>query len=267
MTNMSRSEFIAQAVVEHFLPGCTMDYQPDQHNGECDFLLRYSNGITVPLEVTVSTKQKLRATIAAIKERNSVKVDSCKKDWVVHPLADADIKSIRSHVDSYVAKIEQLGLIRFVAYSDAPQYEPVKAIFRDLGIEAGFVTRWETPGVIGVMYPSSGGLVSAAELLAAIDTEASNDGNIRKLTVPINSDSHLFISIDMYNYLPWKVLVDTDPPNDPPKVPRQISHVWTVARTRDIDTYRVWLFTRSGPWSDLGVVSIAVPPELRWDAT
>ena len=266
MTNISRSEFIAKAAVEHCLPGSTMDYQPSQNNGECDFLLRYSNGLTVPLEVTVSTNPKLRATIAAIKGRNPgehlVKADSCKKDWVVHPLAGANIKSIRSRVDSYMAKIEHLGLTKFSAYSDAPKYEPVEAVFRDLGIEAGFVTQWKTPGMIGIMYPGSGGLVSAAELLIAIDAEASKDDNVRKLTVPGNSDSHLFIYIEMENFLPWKVLVDTDPPNELPTVPPQISHVWTVARTRDVDTYRVWLFTRSAPWSDVGIVRIAVPPEL-----
>ena len=62
---MNFSEQIAKRVVEHIIPGSTMQYRLDQSAGEYDFDLIHPDW-EASLEVTMAAHQKRLETIGAI---------------------------------------------------------------------------------------------------------------------------------------------------------------------------------------------------------
>lgn len=255
---MNHAEQVAQAVIEAAEAGVKLHYRVEQSTSVHDFDLE-RGGQVGAVEATTVTDATRRATVAAIMDARKggqfVPATRCTKDWLVHPLASANINLIRARIDEYLAAIEADGLDRFFSPIDADAYQSVWRIYEDLSIEGGGVLKWNPPGRIGISTPGSEGFVGAQHLLSAIEHEAMKEDNRNKLRAAPGKERHLFVYIDPHAFLPWIVLIDQDPPPDPPSLPTEVDVVWAAteaigARHR----YVVWRAQKDTPFRSLGVI-------------
>jgi hypothetical protein len=145
---MNHSEQVAKKIIERLRPGCNMTFRVHQSNGECDFELFHNHTAVAEVEVTMLTDASMRQTRARIFTAKQggqfVQGSKCQKGWSVYLTEGADdIKKIRKLVDDYLAPIEASGAERFFFHMDAATSPAICKIFRDLGIEAGCVTKWK----------------------------------------------------------------------------------------------------------------------------
>lgn len=258
---MNKSETVAKGIVENLVPGTRMHYCKSQSSGEHDFDIEYPGGARVPLEVTEFTDQGAEATRAAILESRRggpfVRRVHCARDWYVHPMANANINKIRTHVDRYLAAIEAEGREQFFAFSDATESPAVSAILQELGIEAGNVSKWKSPS-IGIAVPGDGGLVDPALVNKAVETEAWKTDNRRKLSSADSPEKHLFVYVAWTKQVVYVAVRDGVPPTSGPKLPPEITDVWvaTWAGDRDGVWHSVWRVRNGFPWTHMGQVNI-----------
>ncbi len=199
---MNRSEYIAKAIVEKITPGCRMVFKETQSNGEFDFDLHCNDQID-SVEVTTSTDQRLRETLAAIEvEGQFVPLKRCQKDWIIHPLASANIKKIVKEVDAYLVAIENAGLV-FFSSIDRATCSSVDRIYEDLRIEGGSITHWKPPGPrVCISRPGGGGELKVDDFYRVIKLETDKEDNRKKLG-KAKGKKHLFIYVDPRNYKPF----------------------------------------------------------------
>ncbi len=256
---MNKAETAAKRIVERVVAGARMHFRETQSSGEPDFDLEYASGMKVPLEVTVSTDEEGEATSAAIlRSRRGgpfVPRVCCATDWYVHPVPGANINKIRLHVDRLLAAIEAEGRQEFNASTDAEDSAAVLTILRELGIEAGSVTRWKSPG-IGIALPGDGGLVDPNLVNEAVAVEASKADNRRKLDTASGAEKHLFIYITPARHIVWVAARDEFPPTCGPVLPPEVTDVWVATWTGDGSWHTVWRARAGEAWVHLGRVDI-----------
>jgi hypothetical protein len=254
-----RTEALAKSILEAVLPGPRARYVEDQSAGQHDFDLEYTDGRTVPLEVTAAADANIERTYAAIKDArkggNCIQRTRSGVGWFIHPRADANINAIRENADEYLVAIEADGLNQFFAYTDAESSPAVWRILEDLGIESGRVMQWKHPGEIRMALPGGGGLVDPHLVVVAVETEAWKVDNRRKLS-SLASERHLFVEIDPNNARAWVAIRDEVPPNAIASLPDEITHMWIAAYTGNADWYVVWHAPRGCVFEDIGFVNV-----------
>ncbi len=256
---MKETERIAKLVVEAIIPGAQMLFCEDQSDQRHDFDLVLPGGEMAALEVTTFTDQALMSIVAAIEKHGFfVAATKCKKHWIVHPLPNAVIKEIHSHVDESLAKVEAVGVERFIGPMDCSYCPAVNRIYRCLGIEAGAVTSWKKSGQIGVCLPQ-GGEYTGQHVQSAVRREASKADNRKKLGKSGCRERHLFVYVDLRTYPTWKSLLDEHPPVEPPKPPDEISHVWIASDARIPDHFVVWRGSADRGWSKPELLPVQIP--------
>jgi hypothetical protein len=237
---MDYAERAAQHILETLIPGVRMAYRPDQSMGGHDFDLTYSDGTTVPVEVTASMDPEQVQTYAAIrKQGESVPRQKCRMDWLVHPLPGANIKRIRAEIDAYLADVEADGLSYVHTHAHEYMCQSVDRLRQDLGVESAGVVKWKQPG-IRIGYPGTGGAVGAECAVEAVNLEAHKDDNRRKLAATGAPARHLFVYVDALNFLPWVGVRDFDPAGLAPSLPEEITDVWAAAGAGRPTQYHVW---------------------------
>jgi len=256
---MDKAEIAAKRIVETLVRGAKMHYRESQSAGEHDFDLEYAIGVSVPLEVTMSTDEETEAIEAAIMRSRKggpfVPRIQCQHDWWVHPTKHARINRIRTDVDSYLAAIEAEEWEDFNSLIDAAESPAVHAILQDLQIESGKITKWKSPG-IGIATPGGGGLVDPALVNEAVEIEACKDDNKRKLGSAEGSEKHLFVYVTPTKYLVWVAIRDGELPASGPKLPPEITHVWLTTWAGDGGWHTVWRAPRDDSWTHIGLVNI-----------
>ncbi|MCY4389121.1 MAG: hypothetical protein OXC18_18665 [Desulfurellaceae bacterium] len=263
---MDHSEQIAKGVMEFLIPGAVMHYREDQSTSIHDFDLERLGELVAAVEVTTSTDEQRRGTIAAIQDTRKdrfIPTKRCRKDWIVYPLPTANINKNRRELDRYLAEIETAGLKRFLIEADF-KYPAVRRIYQDLHIEHGYVTKWKKPGYIALTLPGGGGKITPEHVQEAVKREAWKDDNRKKLNLAGSKERHLFVYVDDVDYLPWASLRDTDPSAlELPQLPPEITHVWVAAQFSPYDAagkvieyHRVWRARRGEKWEDLGEASM-----------
>jgi hypothetical protein len=97
--------------------------------------------------LTDASMRQTRARILNAKQGGQfVQGSKCQKGWSVYLTEGADdIKKIRKLIDDYLAPIEASGTEEFSFHTDAATSPAICKIFRDLGVEAGCVTKWKPP--------------------------------------------------------------------------------------------------------------------------
>lgn len=255
---MNDSERIAKLVVETVLFGSRMEYREDQSDGSHDFDVHLPDGSLHALEVTAAVDQVWEETrVAVLDDRRSgpfIKARLCESDWYIHPARDARIATIREHADAYLRDIEKLGLERFFCPVHSFEYEPVRKIWEDLRVDAGSHFRWKTPGLIGLALPmAEGGIVTSAHVQTVVRAEATKEDNRKKLRASGAPQRHLFVFVPMSNFMPWVALRDQDPPQDPPPLTDEVTHIWAVAPAGDENSFVVWRGDKAS-WADAELV-------------
>ena len=265
---MDHSEQMAKVFIESLIPGAVMHYREDQSTSTHDFDLEWQGEMIAAVEVTTSTDEQRRGTIAAIRDRRKggvfIPTKECRKDWIVYPLLPVNIDKIRKKLDQYLADIESDCLERFFSPTDSCEYPAVRRIYQDFHIEYGHVTKRKKPGYVALTLPGGGGTISPKHVQEAVAREAWKDDNRKKLNLAGSKERHLFVYVDDVNYLPWASLRDTDPSSlELPQLPPEITHVWAAAQFNPyneegkvVEYHRVWRARRGEKWENLGEASI-----------
>jgi hypothetical protein len=251
---MDECEVLAKAVIEQVIPGSSMKFRREQAHGSYDFDLLYPGGRLAAVEVTAAKDEHIEGAVAAILDKRKggafVPRHRCGNDWIVHPISEARINTIRSQIDSYLAEVEAEGKDHFFAYFDLHESPAVRRIFEDLHIEAGNVIKWKTPG-IGIALPGQGTVLDPREVDDAIMQEAQKRDNRRKLREAEHAERHLFICIDPRFYAPWYAISKGKPSGLPMRLPKEVDVVWAAATTRSSGLYAVWRAERNQAWNML----------------
>jgi len=263
---LDNTEKTIKFLVEAVIPGATLHFIEDQSASVADFELRYANGDCSLLEATTSVdRQAIEATTAIQDSRKNgsfVSRKACQLDWIVHPARNAKINKIRDNIDKYLAPIEASGLKKFSVFMNAAAYpvvqQIVQQIWLDLKIEAGRVIKWKSPA-IRIALPGSGGKKELRHLIDAVEKEANKADNRKKLKSTDGAESHLFVLIDIRNYMPWVAINDLEPPVEVPALPKEISHIWVAAQTRSNCVYTIWRASKTEAWTRID--PIALPKE------
>lgn len=256
---INHSEVVAKNVIEAVIRDARMEYCEDQSANQYDFDLHIGT-VNAAVAVTMSTDRDRRDIIAAIMSpRNGgqfIGAKLCRQDWQIVTTVSSNIKAIRANADRYLANIEATGTTRFFSPTDSILCEPVASIYLQLGIEAGWICKWNPPGRICIDTPGAGGTISPDHLRLAVESVALKDDNRSQLKRGQKGNRHLFVYVDARHYLPWKALVDLEPPIDPPQLPEEIDVIWAATEAPgSVRDFAVVRADRSG-WEDLGIVNV-----------
>lgn len=247
---MKPAELFASRVFLAIEPENPLRYIDDQSTSVQGFWIAAADGNVGALEVTsFHDVEMTRAHRAIQSERHGGAVAESRlvtKGWLVHPSASADIRAVRSRVDSYLARIESEGRDHFVSDVDLPNSPAVAAIYSDLRVESGRVVKWKTARQIRMALSGKGTLVSSANVLAMIRTVSHLSDNRSKLNASACLRRVLFIEVDENAADQWAPFASELPPSDAPELPSEITEVW-VASSIGADSI-IWRW-RDGVWS------------------
>lgn len=258
---MRYSEAVAKLLLESIVPGATMHYRDDGRPGMYDFDLCVDAQVPVPMEVTMATDEVLKRTTARLLNQKPdgelIPTRICRKDWLIAITKHADIRRLRAHVDRYLSYIEELGFERFVVWTDGRSVADVRRIHSDLGVEAGWVTKWKRPGLIGVLPPSpDGGWIDPIHVNEAVLAEAEKPDNLSKLGSSPSPERHLFVLVELDSFKAWSALNDQRPGETPLILPPPLTVAWVAARTREEACFTVWTARSGQPWASCGIIDI-----------
>lgn len=252
------AEAVASCLIESVLVGTRMKKIRPEGSRTHDFDLLDPNGhIVAAVEATVSLDKAAKKTSIRIRQGGPVKTKLCKKDWWIQAEPGAGIREIRGNADKYLADVEAAGIERFLGPVDWRK-PAVERIFRDLRVYSGSaVVRWKDPGHIWIDLPGAGGRLTASNVVEAVVREAPS--NLKKLAAANTNQRHLVIYIDPTSYMPWKSLVDCDPPSEPPRLPREITDIWVITETRSGHEFVAWQASALSPWRRIGPLVLPEP--------
>ena len=229
-----------------------MEYQLEQSHGECDFELRYHNGITATVEATASIDQMQVETIAATHDKrkggSSIPAKECKRSWMIFPVKGARIDRIRAAADECLFRLEQAGIEKFSLVRDW-HHQCVQDVCRDLNVISGSVISTRTSPMIFIASAVGGGAVGPSIVIEAGEKEAWKKDNRKKLGAAKTAEHHLVVYIDPINGLPWVALTDFEPPSALPNLPEEITDIWLVGHDKETNEFVIWRASIKEPWT------------------
>lgn len=243
---MNYDERLAGRVVKAAMPDVDLIFNTDQSNSVADFSIKKDGEEIGVLEVTRCTNQKGEELRSLIQKNPFIKRKLCKSDWLIHLAEDARINRVRQYADQYLRNIEQSGINDFFSPLHA-DIEPVRRIWQDLCIEGGKITKWKRP-CIGIMGPLSGGIANSETVWKSVSPEVYKPDNLRKLGWTGYLNRHLFIVLDGLQGPAYVSIRRSEPPQDVPNLPSEITHLWVAAEEGKI--VYVWLADSDG-WRNL----------------
>jgi len=257
---MNHAEATTKRVLEAILPDASLEYRQTQSHGEYDFDLRYEDGTIAAVEVTAAVDQMLAETIAAVRSKKKggsvIKATACTKSWLIFPAKSASINAIRKAADGCLAQLEHEGIERFYCVSTSPS---VRNICCQLQITGGGVISSEIEPTIQIAFPIGGGAVGATTATETGEREAWKPDNRKKLGDSQMSERHLVVYIDAGSGLPWTALTSFAPPSIVPQIPDEVTHLWLIGHTENVDEFVAWRGQTSGAWQSSRVSIAEIP--------
>lgn len=237
-----------------------MYYRRDQSHGEWDFDLIYQDGETAAVEVTSSHNRALTQIHSEIfgsaKGGSRIQAVRCKMNWFIRPIAGASIKKIRKNADRYLAELESKQIFNFNAFDRSQRGDSdISKVREDLQLEFGVATSPSDGAEIRMLGIISGGAVGPTTAILAAEVEF--ESNRSKLGKSEFAERHLFVNIDQSNGRPWVAMVDLQPPEEMPRLPEEITHVWLASQiTRD--KFVIWSGNSNQPWQKTIIETLSV---------
>ena len=114
---------------------------------------------------------------------------------------------------------------------------------------------WDPPGRIGIGLPPDSGILSADQILEAVEREAAKADNCRKLGKSSARQRHLGVFLDDLSYLPQAAMRRGLIPSTGVRLPPEITHVWIVTNVGLDPDYLVWRYNTESGWTNLGRMS------------
>jgi len=254
---MNPEEALAKVCFDSLCAPRSLLYNDVQSNREPDFQVLDERDRRVGvLEVTRAMHERYTRTFEAVldKRHGYGRVDAllCANGWRVIPSADANINTVRAHLDEYLARIEREGLREF---NDATCSDAVCAIVRDLRVETGVVGE---PGFEchHINPPSMTVTGDPDAVNEAVRVEAAKPDNVTKLSQPGDAERHLFVCVEASSLAAYHAMQQEYEP-DPVALNPAITHVWVACRTHSLSA-QVWHAVNAGRWHQR-VVSWRVP--------
>jgi hypothetical protein len=252
----------AERIVKAAMPDVTV-VQRDPGGGSLqthDFDLVRADGVVEAMEVTEATSEHLRNAEAARADQvpfGALPAPGLKRTWHLITTPATPFKRLGNCVP-LLDQVEQAGLDRFFASTDALRVPAVQDLAIRFGIEAGFGWAATTspklvPGLPShleewVSDPNDPGRWARE----AGELEAHKADNMAKLTDSGVAERHLFVWVDSANSVPWNDLDRGDLPNRPPALPPAVTTLWVAAI--DSGGRRIaWRVRPPGPWEARGL--------------
>lgn len=226
--------------------GIKLRFNENQNSSRADFLMTRNGQEIGVLEVTRSTVQKGEEIRRLIHNNPFIERKQCQSDWFIQLGENARINRVRKDADRYLRDIEMLGIDCFFCQMNA-RIEPVRKIWTELRVEAGWKTELKEPG-IGIYAPLSGGRASPETVWQAVQLEAKKPDNLHKLRQSVGSNRHLFVVIDGLQGPAYASIRKCEPPQNIPVLPAEITHVWAAAEEGTLKF--VWMADKEG-WHNL----------------
>jgi hypothetical protein len=250
---MNESEALAKLVIEKLEQGSEAAFCEDQSVSRSDFMLHLPGGDSFPMEVTVSTEPDIRAAIHALEKHGFfIKTETLERYWLIVMESTARVKLIREKAEKYIQPIEMLGIVNFHFYMNANEFDEVRRIYEDLGIEGGRSISGNETGIL-LIPPFTGGKITAKYLINAIESECNKEDNRRKL-FPCG---HIVVIIDTLKYQAWCVLERAEgTPDAEPSLPSEVRKLWVIATMQNPSHHIVWAYEKDVGWIDKGTVSV-----------
>ena len=245
-TPKNREENLAQHIVETAIPGTKLRFNHDQSNSIADFAITRNHEEIGALEVTRSTVAESEELRSLIRKTRFLERKHCRSDWMVQLGDRARINHVRKNVDNYLSKIELLNIDEFCS-EISHRIEPIRKIWMELHVDAGWRTKLKQPG-IGIYPPPSGGYADPETVCLAVQMEANKPDNLHKLRESVGSERHLFVFIDGLQGPAYVSIRDKELPQSIPRLPPDITHVWAAAEEGHL--LYVWRADHKG-WQDL----------------
>ena len=243
---MNHDERLATRAVKAAMPNVDLIFNTDQSNSVADFSIMKDGEEVGVLEVTRCTVQEAEELRSLIRQNPFIERIHCQSDWRIHLGENARINKVRQCADLYLRNIELSGIDNFFSQTDA-HIEPVRRIWEDLCVESGKKWKWKIP-CIGMSAPLSGGPANPGTVWNSVQPEVYKPDNLRKLERSGCPHRHLFIVIDGLQGPAYVSIRWCEPPQEVPKLPSDITHLWVAAEEGKI--VYVWLADSVG-WRDL----------------
>lgn len=198
------------------------------------------------------------AFCAALQKNGAqVKCDLCRNSWIVCAYdSEAKVKRMRNGIDSYLSKIEEIGLDSFNHCLHSHRYDEVKAICEDLWIEAGRVVKGDERRIITICPPMLGASgYEETALVSSIEAECQKSDNLCKM----QGKGQIAVIVEWQNYKAWSALEDTEElPSRAPDIPSSVEVVWLITKVLEKrKTYRVISFSWKEGWGDHGLQHVS----------
>lgn len=275
---MKAGEAIAKRVLEAMLPGAKLAYRVEQSHREYDFDLRYADGASAAVEVTMAVDETLMKTLGDIRGKRAggrvIQAVACKESWSIYAANGARIDQIRKKADQLLAKLEDQSIYRFDCFDLLkPRCPQAIQELCQLGVEQGMSYRAlekfvPSPKVkptsagkpmIRINSPIRGGVVGNG--LAIIQAgEARMEDNREKLGAAETAERHLVVYVHpLSNAQPSTFLVSEPPKETLPKLPAEITDIWLIGNGGNEDEFVVWRASTNEPWRSM---SVQCAPEM-----
>ncbi len=257
----NHAEQIAKILLERIFLGSRMIYRQEQSHGEWDFDLQYREGEVAAVEVTTSHNDSITQTSAQIYDRKKggarIPANQCKSSWAIRPILGANVNKIRKSADGFLRNLECQGISRFSLTEWRVPCLPngLEQERHKLGLEFGLVIAAQGRPEIQILGVISGRTIDPSTAIDAAMAEIAE--NIQKLGRATCKDRHLVVVVDSRNGGPWIAMVDFAPPQEKPKLPREITHIWLVAQMSD-DQFIIWSGGSEQPWKKTDLRSCSV---------
>ena len=228
------------------MPETKLRFNHDQSISIADFAITRNHEQIGALEVTRSTVAESEELRSLIRKKRFLERKHCQSDWMVQLGDRARINQVRKNVGRYLSEIELLEIHEFYSEIDH-RIEPVRKIWLELRVDAGWRTKLKQPG-IGIYPPPSGGSADPETVFLAVQMEANKPDNLYKLRESVGSQRHLFVFINGLQGPAYVSIRDNELPQSIPKLPPGITHVWAAAEQGHL--LYVWRADHKG-WQDL----------------
>lgn len=251
---MDDAERMAETVVEAALPGAQMRYRNErEQSGDLrhDFDLRLPDGRRAVVEATWARDRATSETLQALRDHgDAANPGDCEKAWILSIKPHAHIKALKQRGAELLAQLEADGRTEF--RSRQPGGSEVVSSLSDLGVVAGCGRDASEPTIL-IGDPRRGGHVSPGVVVEAVRREAQKEDNRNKLQMPTADERHLFVALH-FGAHPCVSMSMSDPPEDPPSLPEEVTHAWVATLPLQGDGFLTWIGENGKAWTSLGVI-------------
>lgn len=256
---MNEDERLAGVAIEEVIPGARMEFREEQHGDgglRHDFWLYRPDRDRAALEVTsVRDENRMRVGHKISEYGRVIEAEYCNRSWAVWLNSDVRYLEIKESIDQRLAELEKQGIERVRPVRSVSDPSTVREVRSELSVDHAAASANERATArLHLHIKGTGDYVHAGKVSDAVETEAEK--NRGKLDETGAVERHLFVYA-MHTDAAASALTMSDPGEDSPNLPSEVTHVWAAAcRLVAYNEFVVWRARSGEPWRSAGVVTV-----------